>query len=441
VSERWRWAALGFVVAVSAFFHGTMLLTRPVVVDLDAPSYIAPAVEMIRHHRFWGWNPLAYAFPQPGTAPLGPETIRTPGYPVFLAAIIALDLPLATAVWVQHLIGVALAAAAFLFVDLALRRRAGALVAGLLIGTNPALVFCAHQYMADVLAAAAVVAALFCTYRLTREGSIRWAIAAGLLTGYATLVRPIAFAWFVPLAAIVAMRAARAVTAAFLAAALVLPLAWTARNYAVTGVATISSIAQENMLLGNAAGALALRDKPLLVGLTAMQENTGYYDVLRKIKPGLADAALAEARADGIDPRRASHAVRSRYYGRLGWRILLRHIPEAAELSVSAFIEMFFYTYARSAAPWISSGSLLLYLTMACGGAILAAAIGGLVVLRREDPALAWLLAVTIVYFAILPAIGGADTRFAIPFTPAYAIAAGVGIEQLIARRGRAATA
>jgi hydroxyethylthiazole kinase-like sugar kinase family protein len=231
------------------------------------------------------------------------------------------------------------------------------------------------------------------------------------------------------------------VTASFLAAALVLPLAWTARNYAATGVATISSIAQENVLLGNAAGALALRGKPLLVGLTAMQQSTGFYNVFQKLKPVLAAAALAEARADGIDPRSAPHAVLSRYYGRLGWRILLRHIPEAAELSVSALIEMFLYTYARTAAVWISSGSPLLYLTIVAAGAMFAAAIGGLVVLRREDPALAWLLAVTIVYFAIVPAIGGADLRFTIPFTPAYAIAVGVGIDHLITRRGRAATA
>jgi 4-amino-4-deoxy-L-arabinose transferase-like glycosyltransferase len=441
VSERWRWAALGFVVAVSAFFHGAVLLNRPVVIDPDAPSYIRPALEIVRHHRFYGSNPLVYAFPQPGNKRLGPETIRTPGYPLFLGAIVALGLPLATAVWVQHLVGVALAAAVFLFVDLVLHRRAAALVAGLLIGTNPPLVFFAHQYMADLLAAAAVVAALFCTYRLTRGSSMRWAVAAGLLTGCATLIRPIAFAWFVPLAAIVAMRAARTVTAAFLAAALVLPLAWMARNYAATGVATISSIAEENVLLGNAAGALALRDKPLLIRLTAMQQSSGFYNVWEKLKPGLADAALAEARADGIDPRRAPHAVLSRYYARLGWRILLRHIPEAAELSVSALIEMFLYTYARTAAAWISSGSPLLVLAIAGAGAIFAAAIGGLVVLRREDPALAWLLAVTIVYFAILPAIGGADLRFAVPFTPAYAIAAGVGIEPLITRRGRAATA
>src|SRR5207249_549652 len=160
----------------------------------------------------------------------------------------ALGLPLAAAVWIQHLAGVALAAAAFLFVDVALRRRAAALVAGLLIATNPALVFFAHQYIAYVPASVVIAAAFFCSFRLLHEGSLRWAVAAGLLTGCATMIRPIAFAWFVPLAAIVAMRAARSVTAAFLAAALVLPMAWAARNYAATGVPTISSIAGENVL-------------------------------------------------------------------------------------------------------------------------------------------------------------------------------------------------
>ena len=436
MSDRSRLLALGFVVAVSAFFNATA--DRPLcpACDPDAPSYIRPALELVQHHRFYGSDPLANAFSRPGRERSGPETIRTPGYPLFLAAIIALGLPLAAALWIQHLIAVALAAAAFLFVDIALRRRAAAIVAGLLLATNPALITAAHQAIADVLAAAAVVAALFCTYRLLRGGTLRWAVAAGIVTGCATLIRPIAVAWFVPLVAIVAVRAARAATAAFVAAALVLPAAWMARNYAATGVATISSIAGENLLLGNAANVLALQDKPLLYRLSAMQRSSGFYDVFQKLQPRLAEAALAEARADGVDPQRAPHALLARYYARLGRRIVVRHIPEGTEISVSALIEMFLYTYARNASRWISSGSPLLGLAVAGSGAIFAAALAGLVVLGREDPPLAWLLGVTIAYFAILSAPGGGDTRFAIPFMPAYAIAAGVGVDKVLARRG-----
>ena len=74
MSDKWRWAALGFVVAVSAFFHGVVIVNRPIGIDPDAPSYIRPAVEIVRHHRFYGSNPLTYAFQQPGNERLpGPS--------------------------------------------------------------------------------------------------------------------------------------------------------------------------------------------------------------------------------------------------------------------------------------------------------------------------------------------------------------------------------
>jgi 4-amino-4-deoxy-L-arabinose transferase-like glycosyltransferase len=367
---------------------------------------------------------MAYTWHAPNNFRSGPETLRTPGYPLFLAAIIALHLPLQSAIWIQHLMVVALAAAVFLFVGVVLRRPVAALVAGLLMATNPALTGWAHQYMSDVPACAVIVAALFCFQRR--------AVAAGLLTGLATLIRPIAVGWFVPLAAILALRSWRRALV-FAAAALVLPAAWIARNYAVSGVATISSIGGENLLFYRAGSVLALEDKPLLYRLTALQQQSGFWNAREHLKPRLANLAYAEMRADGIDPLQASYAVISRYYGRLGWRILRQHIPETAELGVSALIEMFFVTYERDAERFTSSW--LLDLTVVFCVLLFAAACIGIAVLRRDDPQLALFLAVTIAYFALMAAGGEAEVRFAIPFAPAYAIAAGVGIEHCLARR------
>jgi len=429
VTDRQRWLALGFVIAVSAFFHGAVLLTRPIEPGADASSYTVPARELLRHHRFDGPGLIVYAYPLPERERPGPETLRTPGYPLFLAAILALGLPLEAAVWIQHLLGVALAAAVFLFADLVLRRRAAAVIAALLVGTQPAILLVAHDYMAELLFTAVVAAALFCAYRALRGGAGAWAAAAGLLTGVAALIRPIALVWFVPLAVFMIVRERRR-AAAFLVAALVLPLAWAARNYAAVGVATVSSVSGEEALFYNAAGALAIEDKPLLYRLSALQQPTGFYNAWEKLKPRLGEAAFAEMRADGIDPRRAPHAVLARAYSRLGRRILLRHLPEAAELAVSACIELFVYTYARPAASHE-------WLTVIAGIAIFAFACRGLAVLRRDDPVCAFLIAATIVAFAIPAASAVADIRFAIPFAPAYAIAAGAGITA----RGRAATA
>jgi hypothetical protein len=80
-------------------------------------------------------------------------------------------------------------------------------------------------------------------------------------------------------------------------------------------------------------------------------------------------------------------------------------------------------------------------LTIIGAMAIFGAACLGIIVLYRCNPALALLLAATIVYFALMPAGGEGDIRFAIMFAPAYAIVAGVGFEHLITQRRPAATA
>jgi 4-amino-4-deoxy-L-arabinose transferase-like glycosyltransferase len=434
-----RWLALGFVVAVSAFFNGVSM-TGPEGLQPDAVSYIRPAYELARHHAFRGSNPLTYAFQQPGNDRIGPDTIRTPGYPLFLAAIIVAGLPLKTALVVQHLLAVVLSTTIFLFVDVVLRRRRAALVAGLLIATQPAIVTFAHEYMSDILAVAVITAAMACMLRFLRGGSIGWGVAAGVLTGCATLVRPVAIAWFVPLGVIAAMRVPWRAAAIFTAAALLLPAAWMARNYVETGVPTISSIAGENMLFFRGGSVLALEDKPLLFRLSALQQQFGFVRAVERLKPRLAAAAFSEMRAKGIEPRNAPHAVLAREYGRLGGRIVARHIPEAVELAVSGVVEMFVYTYTRFAGSWTTIGSPLLWLTNGCAAAMFVAACFGLVVMWRSDRTLALLVGATIIYFAVITLPEG-DVRFAIPFAPAYAIAVGIGIDQLIARRARAATA
>src|SRR6476659_7963217 len=83
VRDRNGWLALGFVVAVSAFFHADVL-RRPTDPGADAPSYGVPALQLLRHPRFYGPDPVVYAFQLPGGDRFGPETWRVPGYPLFL---------------------------------------------------------------------------------------------------------------------------------------------------------------------------------------------------------------------------------------------------------------------------------------------------------------------------------------------------------------------
>src|SRR5438552_2907454 len=87
-------------------------------------------------------------------------------------------------------------------------------------------------------------------------------IALGLLTGVLVLVRPIAIFFFVPLAIVLAIwhKSARYL-ATFTLLALLLPVGWAARNKVQTGVFSVSSIGNINLLSQRAAGALAIEDE------------------------------------------------------------------------------------------------------------------------------------------------------------------------------------
>jgi hypothetical protein len=245
-----------------------------------------------------------------------------------------------------------------------------------------------------------------------------WAAAAGLLSGYATLVRPIALFWFVPLAAILAWRTRRGAVI-FLAAALVLPGAWVWRNYRATGVATLCSIGGENLLFYRAAGVLVIADKPPGFGLFALQRQTGFYHLVERWKPRLAQRAFDAMQRDGIDPGTAPHALIARYYGRLAVPIILHHPRETLELAFSALLENFTGAFAVYGKFGLAFGIFAL-VAVVCG-------------LPRLDPLLRAMLAVTIVYFAAMASGVEASDRFAIPFAPAYAIAFGAGADRLLA--------
>src|SRR5213076_2012479 len=91
------------------------------------------------------------------------------------------------------------------------------------------------------------------------QGS-RWPLA-GLLTGVLVLIRPVAIAYFIVVAAVLLLRRVRARDVVIYAVlAVALPFGWALRNFARTGVFTVSSIGGTNLLLFRAAGTLAILD-------------------------------------------------------------------------------------------------------------------------------------------------------------------------------------
>jgi hypothetical protein len=194
---------------------------------------------------------------------LAPEVNRTPGYPLFLAALPSIE---------SALIAQATLAAAVVFViGVFVLRRWGsgaALVTSLVAAVDVPSIVYGSEVMTETLFMAAFTFAVLAelsamhprcgdTKRLGLLG------LASLLFGYAIFVRPIGLV-AVPVAAMVplfAMRVGWSKGIAFfgtvVAVSFVVVAVWSLRNRAVTGTAAFSTIASRNFFYYRAGGTLA----------------------------------------------------------------------------------------------------------------------------------------------------------------------------------------
>ncbi|HEY2324295.1 MAG TPA: glycosyltransferase family 39 protein, partial [Thermoanaerobaculia bacterium] len=216
----------------------------------DSRTYIEPAQSMLAGQGFVRANGII-------------ETFRTPGYPLFLM----LFRNLTAVVVVQHLMNAALAIAIYLF---ARRRfsRGIAIAAAVLFALDPPTIHYANKVLTETLFTAGLFALIWLVLRETHaphpafghplpkgEGETRTRthpspsgegaakrrvrgvplamIAIGLLSGALVLIRPAAILYFLIVAIVIGRRKQ---VALFVIAALLLPVAWAARNKARTGV-------------------------------------------------------------------------------------------------------------------------------------------------------------------------------------------------------------
>jgi len=203
----------------------------------DSATYLGPARMLLDRFGF---------ATQPGVV----ETLRTPGYPIFLIPFITVTQSAVPIVFVQHLINVALTAAIYLFAVRRTGSRAAAFIAAFLFAIDTPTIHYANKVLTETL----FTAMLFAAFVLALER--KRLVILGLLLGALTLTRPVAISYFVIVAVVLGVRGRALVT--FLIAALALPFAWAARNAIETGVFTVSSIGASNLLMHRAAGALAI---------------------------------------------------------------------------------------------------------------------------------------------------------------------------------------
>lgn len=385
----------------------------------DTRKYVLPAESLLAGH----------GYARDGQ----PETERTPGYPLVLAALRGMGLDLRQIALLQHIASAAAAAALVLIARWMTGNTFIGIVSGVVTAIDLPTIYHANMILTETLCAILGLALFALIWRIARGSG--QAAAAGLLLGAITLVRPVAMLFFIPLALYLAwMRrdAARRIVPLFVICALLLPAAWFIRNDLVSGVPTLSTNEAVLMLYFHAAGTLAIGDAG------------DFTENLERRQKELRVLADARVRSEmGIrDVNAIPYVQRAASDFRLGREIVLAHPFAFTRLFVRGVAINFLggsaealtriTTLTRSAA-----NKLLLAYT---GVAFVLAIIGQLWLLRTNRP-LGVLILITVGYFIAFTAGALAYSRFRVPVVPMYAMAIAAGVHVLRERwRSIAAT-
>jgi hypothetical protein len=356
----------------------------------DSITYLGPAKMLLSGHGF---------SIEPGL----PDLLRTPVYPLFLAAFGA---RVVTVIVFQHLLNVALAVAIYFF---ALRQgRFAAIAAALIFAIDPVSIHYANKVLTETL----FTALLFIVFVLAGRAPAM----TGLMTGVLVLTRPVAIAYFVVLAIV---RGWRRATALFVVAALVLPLAWMVRNRIAGGAFTISTIGAANLLEYRAAGAMAIADE----GDFDQDLVTEQHDLEQEVN----DRIEAKEQTDDVSP-----AVRAKHYRALAWRVILQHPFAFTLLTLRGLLVNTFDSDWDAVMIVSRLDSRIIQIALDAFVTLVSAlAVLGVIALWRCDRPLALLIAGTVGYFLLISAGGEAEARFRVPVVPQIAIAAACGLQLL----------
>lgn len=435
------------VVLIALFSIASVLplLRKTDLVTPDSRSYIVPAENLLAGRGFSG-NGYATTFTEsiPGFPNVpGPETLRTPAYPLLIALFIAAGAGLRGLVLFQDLLGIGIAISLYLFLRSTTKSRTIALIAALFYALLPPAAQLSNAIQPETLFTAAILGVVIAAERAMRRDSVPSMIISGLLLGFAVLVKPIAMYFFLPLIAVVAISTRRrvALSIALLVSSQILPLAWTFRNARATGVVTLSTAATENLLFEWAASVHATRNASHFFRLTAAQQQLGFRSTLHRGRLPLFYQAMAIARADGADAARLSPAQKSIYEKRLALHIIQEHPIEFAEILISGALELLLFEPPSIAfsLPYVPrSAETPLVLVTALAVLIVIAGIGAI---HRRDRPLALLIAVTIGYFTVTGAIPEAVIRYALVYAPMYGAALAAGIVYFASRYARGSDA
>lgn len=396
----------------------------------DTELYLRLATNLANHRGFIAPEPIAVSVPnQVQRQTEVPTAIRTPGYPLFLLPFLGLRNPVAAVIAVQKALYLLVVFAMYFFALQATRRRLAGFAASLVLGTYLPGIAVSEMVMSDLVFTVIFTAMIYALWRAAKSSNLLLCSIAGCTLGLSILVRPIAL--FFPVFGglflfLFAQKRRRALTATFVIAALTLPLAWTVRNWLLTGAPVVDTIASENALFFRAAEIEVVREYGY-APLTANRDSDGFFRAMVRIRPVLLDRTFQRLRERGIDPLRISYAQRSVEFTRLAADIVKRHPVDAALLAINGWTRMFTDALWETAARAMNYHDAIFWLLPLALAYVALAGVGWWQ-LRRRESAIAWLAAATIAYFSILAADPAVESRMTVPFVPMYALLIGSGV-------------
>lgn len=383
------------------------------------------------------------------------DTFRTPGYPAFVAFFYFLFGPRP---WIVLLAQIFVDLTTIFFVakigEMLFSRRAG-IIAALLLALDPTAIFFSIDLFSDSLFTAFLVATLYFYLRGLRDSNAATLAAAGCVCGLTMLIRPAAQYYAIMLLVFAALwpkgrrlsRFKGALVYGMLVIVTVGP--WMYRNYSHYGVAKISSIQGENLLLwqvsyvrawdtgrnpasiqgeyfeqakgqGYAKGANPFKNEAIMqrIANQYILNHPGIY-VARTLR-GMFNTFVNLGTSD-IAPKLGFMGT-----SRMGDFYLA---PSNLEL-ISRFVK------TKTAAELAIGGVVFLWLLMN----YLAAFLGCVLLIRRGQLAILLLFTGTILYFVGTAGILGIS-RFRLPIAPFYLLMAAVCVDQLLKNREQRAAA
>ncbi len=383
------------------------------------------------------------------TAP--PETIRTPGYPAFLAVF----RPFAGSNRLPPLVAQCLLSTAVIAVLFRLGRTSGhssraLAVTSALVALDPVTTAYSNMILSDVVFGVALLA--FSAWFVTvRQGSL-WAHAvAGAMLGLLAWIRPIAY--FLPLAALLwilwrnraALRSALVPMVMLCTTWAVVCLGWQTRNLIVADTFDFTSVTGFNLLDYRAARVVSLRDG---IGKEQAREQ------LRAQIAGADSMSFAEwseaAEQVAVPILKQNPALTlrtmvegvGRMYLVAGDAVLLQMFGVGPADGSGALGDLGRLSLQEYRDKWLGKHPGAFFVFLLAQVVNVGVLLGGVVGMWRLWRAGRWkpvhgLFVILILYFSVLSAGPEAEPRFRTPVIPLFAFFAGVGIVGVSATDGK----